>query len=217
MPKRALIEQRPWLLAGIVGAIAYFFLRSGDVDDLPIILLKGSGVAFLAVYAWHRSPLADAKLLALVMALSALGDMVIEFDIVWGGAAFFASHLAAMSLYLRNLRHETNASQKGAAVALLFLAPLVTWLISKDLSLASYGLALGGMAATAWMSKFSRYRVGLGAILFIVSDWLIFLNVGNIEANSITSMLIWPLYFSGQLLIATGVIQTLQHELPEAP
>ena len=104
MPKRALIEQRPWLLAGIVGAIAYFFLRSGDVDDLPIILLKGSGVAFLAVYAWHRSPLADAKLLALVMALSALGDMVIEFDIVWGGAAFFASHLAAMSLYLRNLR-----------------------------------------------------------------------------------------------------------------
>ena len=217
MPKRALIEHRPWLVAAIAGAVAYFFLRSGDVDELPIILLKGSGVAFLAIYAWQRSSVFDAKLLALVMALSALGDVAIEFEFLWGGAAFFASHLAAMALYLRNLRDEPTFSQKGAAVALLLITPLVSWLLTQDLGVTVYALALGGMAACAWMSRFSRYRVGLGAVLFIISDWLIFLNIGSEGAQSFTAWLVWPIYFSGQFLIATGVIQTLRKELEAAP
>jgi len=217
MPNRALVEHRPWLVAAIAGAIAYFFLRSGEVDELPIIFLKGSGVAFLAVYAWQRSSLAAGKLLALVMALSALGDMAIEFDIAWGGTAFFASHVAAMALYLKNLRHESTSSQKALAVVLLLVTPLVSWLLTRDVPVAMYGLALGGMAACAWMSRFSRYRVGLGAVLFVISDWLIFANVGEIGAESLTSILIWPVYFTGQFLIATGVVQTLRNELPDAP
>lgn len=217
MPNRALVEHRPWLVAAIFGAIAYFFLRSGEVDELPIIFLKGSGVAFLAVYAWQRSSLAAGKLLALVMALSALGDMAIEFDIAWGGTAFFASHVAAMALYLKNLRHESTSSQKALAVVLLLVTPLVSWLLTSDVTVAMYGLALGGMAACAWMSRFSRYRVGLGAVLFVISDWLIFANVGEIGAESLTSILIWPVYFTGQFLIATGVVQTLRNELPDAP
>ena len=217
MPNRALVEHRPWLVAAIAGAIAYFFLRSGEVDELPIIFLKGTGVAFLAIYAWRRSPLAAGKLLALVMVLSALGDMAIEFDIAWGGAAFFASHAAAMALYLKNLRHEATGSQKALAVVLLLVTPLISWLLTRDVPVAMYGLALGGMAACAWMSRFSRYRVGLGAILFVISDWLIFLNVGEIGAETLTAILIWPLYFTGQFLIATGVVQTLRNELPDAP
>ncbi len=216
MPKRALIEHRPWLVAAIAGAVAYFFLRSAHMDETPIILLKGCGVAFLAVYAWQRSHVATAKLLALVMALSALGDMAIEYDFIWGGAAFFASHLAAMSLYLKNLRHAATSSQKALAVCLLLGTPLISWLLAKDVGVAAYSVALGGMAACAWMSRFSRYRVGLGAVLFVISDWLIFLNIGNTEPENFTSLLIWPLYFSGQFLIATGVVQTLRRELPSA-
>lgn len=215
MPKRALIEHRPWLFAAIVGAIAYFFLRSGDIDELPIILLKGSGVAFLAIYALARCGLFDARLLALVMAFSSLGDMAIELSFVWGGAAFALSHLTAITLYLRNRREQTTGSQKGAAFALLLITPMVSWLLTRDVAVTVYATTLGAMAATAWLSKFSRYRVGLGAILFIVSDWLIFFNIGAENANSVTSLLIWPLYFSGQFLIATGVIQTLRRELPE--
>ena len=32
----------------------------------------------------------------------------------------------------------------------------------------------------------------------------------------IASTAVWPIYYTGQFLIATGVIQTLRHELPEA-
>ena len=216
MPKRALIEHRPWLLAAIVGAVAYYVLRTSVLDEMALVALKGSGVAFLAVYAWQRAGPRDIRLLAAVMALSALGDMAIEFSLTWGGAAFFTSHLAAMSLYLKHRRENPTPSQKGAAVALLLLAPLMSWLLSGDVAVGVYGLALGGMAATAWMSRFSRYRVGLGAVLFVISDWLIFANLGMDAPSPIAGALIWPLYFTGQLLIATGVVQTLREELEPA-
>ena len=210
MPKRALVEHRPWLLAAIMAATVYFFVRDWQIGELWLILLKGAGVGFLAIYALARHASADGRLLALVMALSALGDMLLELDFIWGGAAFFASHLAAMSLYLRNLRENPAPSQKALAVALLVATPLVTWLLIRDVEIALYALALGGMAACAWMSRFPRYRVGFGAVLFVVSDWLIFARMGPLATSDVPDLLIWPTYFAGQLLIATGVIQTLR-------
>ncbi|MDN3645374.1 lysoplasmalogenase family protein [Pontixanthobacter aestiaquae] len=213
MPHRALTERRPWLLASFAAAIAYFFVMDSPYGEIWLILLKGAGVAFLAVYALLRHPSSTAKLLALVLALSAMGDMLIELSLQWGGAAFFFSHVAAISLYLANPRASSTPSQKGLAVALLFLTPLICWLLTRDISIASYGLALGGMAATAWMSRFTRYRVGLGAVLFVISDWLIFYGIGERPYAETASMLVWPIYYAAQFLIATGVIQTLRHEL----
>ena len=71
------------------------------------------------------------------------------------------------------------------------------------------------MASTAWMSHFPRYRVGIGAVLFVVSDWLIFSRMGPFDLGVLPHYLIWPLYFAGQFMIATGVVQTLRHELAD--
>ena len=213
MPKRALVEHRPWLAASVLAAVAYYFLRSEPLSDGLLVSLKGASAALLAVYAWQRCKVRDAKILTLVMALSALGDVLIEYSLEYGGGAFFLSHLAAMTLYLGNRREHPTSSQKTAAGALLILTPLVCWLLSRDLGITFYGLALGGMAATAWMSRFSRYRVGLGALLFVVSDWLIFARIGYPSGAAIYALLIWPLYYAGQFLIATGVVQTLRKEL----
>ncbi len=210
MARRALIEHRPWLLAAISCAIAYFFMRSGDVDEYPIIVLKGSGAAFLAVYAWQRGSGVSAGLLTGAMALSSLGDMTIEFDLIWGGGCFLAAHLVAIVLYLKNRRDYLSHTQIGAALALLVLAPLVAWWLTGDPLICAYATVLGAMAAAAWTSRFSRYRVGTGVILFVISDWLIFWNIGSEDPRSVTSLLIWPLYFIGQFLIATGIIQTLR-------
>ncbi|RXZ66695.1 lysoplasmalogenase [Pelagerythrobacter rhizovicinus] len=210
MPKRALLEHRPWLLAAITAATIYFFVRGWPLGELWLILLKGAGVGFLAIYAWQRHASADGRLLALVMGLSALGDMLLELDFIWGGGAFFASHLAAMTLYLRNGREKAASSQKALAVALLLGTPLISWLLAGDAGVALYALALGGMAACAWMSRFPRYRVGLGAVLFVVSDLLIFARMGPLSSSAVPGLLVWPCYFAGQLLIATGVIKTLR-------
>jgi len=92
--------------------------------------------------------------------------------------------------------------------------PLVSWLLSGDLMVGLYGLSLGGMAACAWMSRFPRYRVGIGAVLFVISDFLIFSRIGPFDLGDLPHYLIWPLYFAGQFMIATGVVQTLRGEHP---
>lgn len=215
MSRRALIEHRPWLLAGIVAALAFYLLEDGNIGGLYLIAIKGAAVASLAVYALVRGSGPDAKLLALYLALSALGDMALELYFDAGGAFFFAAHLAAIALYLRNRREHPTGSQKAAGTGLLIGTPIIAWLLTLDSVPALYALALGGMAAGAWLSRFPRYRVGTGAVLFVVSDLLIFARMGEWIEPAITGWLVWPLYFAGQFLICTGVIQALGRQHPE--
>jgi uncharacterized membrane protein YhhN len=55
---------------------------------------------------------------------------------------------------------------------------IVAFLLPADRAgapgVALYSLGLALMAATAWLSRFPRYRVGIGALMFVVSDLLIF-------------------------------------------
>lgn len=214
MARAALIEHRPWLLASIVAAVAFYVLRDAPVGGVQLMLLKGAGVALLAIYALRRSSGIDGMLIAAVMALGAIGDMAIEISFVAGGSAFFLGHLVAIALYLRNRRPATTPSQKLAAAALLVATPVVSWLLSKDAGVTLYATGLGGMAATAWLSRFGRYRVGTGAVLFVVSDWLIFSRMGSFDLAPLPELLIWPLYYFGQFLIATGVVQALRRHAP---
>ena len=93
---------------------------------------------------------------------------------------------------------------------ILLIAALMTFPLDNWMLAAAYSGVVGAMAATAWLSRFPRYRVGLGAVLFVVSDLFIFSREAGVLPESITSWLIWPLYFGGQFLIATGVVQTLR-------
>lgn len=214
MPKRALMEHRPYLLASLAGAVAYYFLANSPLGGVWLILLKGSGVGFLALYAFRRAPGLDGAILALALALSAAADMALEIEFQTGGALFALSHAAAVALYLRNRRAQTSLSQRLLALALLIVAPAISYLLSNDPLIAIYGATLGLMAAAAWISRFPRYRVGMGAILFLLSDWLIFSRMGAFNLAPLPDYLIWPLYYAGQFMIATGVVQTLRGERP---
>ncbi len=236
MVKPALIEHRPWLLASVTMSIAYYFLSDNQADGgfaiggVWLMLLKGACVGFLALYAWRRTSGTDGVILVLVLVLSALGDMALAMSsqedgvpstgaaldpiFLAGGALFAASHIAAVVLYLRNRRSSTTASQKMLGAALLIAAPAGTYVLTKDPMITLYAVLLGAMTATAWTSRFPRYRVGIGAILFMVSDWLIFSDFGAFDLAPLPDLLIWPVYFAAQLLIATGVVQTLRGELP---
>lgn len=220
MPKRALIEHRPWLLVSLAAAIAYYVLWNNPIGGIWLIALKGAGVGFLALYAMRRTRAVtqgiDATLIVIFLALSAAADMAIELSFIAGGAIFFAAHLAAIALYLRNRREHAVLSQKLCAVGLLIGTPIISYLISTDPFAALYATGLGAMAATAWISRFSRYRVGIGAVLFVVSDLLIFGRESAFDLGSAPDVLIWPLYYFGQFLIATGVVQTLRGDLNPA-
>ncbi|MEE4200557.1 lysoplasmalogenase family protein [Erythrobacter sp.] len=210
--KRALVEHRPWLLAGIAAALAFYFLWNNPIGGLWLIAIKGAAVGSLVIYTWRWSVGTDGTILAIVLALAAAADMAIELWFEVGGALFALSHAVAIVLYLRNRRERLVLSQKLLAVALFAVTPAVSYLLSGDLLILVYGTALGAMAAAAWTSRFPRYRVGIGAVLFVVSDWLIFSRMGAFDLGVLPDVLVWPLYFAGQLMIATGVVQTLRGE-----
>ena len=221
MPKRALSEKRPLLLASIVAALGFYYLRAGPLPELYLIPLKGSAIALLAIYLWLRHPSPDARLMAAGFAAAALGNMAteIETDGMASGLLFFAYVVLALAVYLRNRRPSLSPSQKGAAVALLLLTPIIAWFMPADRAqapnLAIYALALGGMTASAWVSAFPRYRVGAGAVLFLVSDLLLFAEMGPLQGSMVPQILVWPIYYLGQFLIAVGIAQTLRKRDPE--
>ena len=219
MAKGALIEQRPWLLASIAASVAYYFLRDNPVGEGTWgLALKGASVGLLALYALLRIPRgkhrAEGFLLVIALALAACGDVAIELDFLIGGGLFAAAHVVAVGLYLRNLHQRPSPVQKLIGAALLAGTPLASWLLSGEGQIAVYAAFLGAMASAAWMSHYPRYRVGTGAVLFVISDWLIFARQGPLDLEPANTILIWPLYYAGQIMIATGIIQCMRGEQP---
>ena len=61
MPKRALAEKRPILLASLAASLAFFALRQSPlVPEMFLIPLKGAAVGLLALYAAWRGTGRDA-------------------------------------------------------------------------------------------------------------------------------------------------------------
>jgi uncharacterized membrane protein YhhN len=202
------------IAASVAGALAFYLLRSADPMPLALIILKGTGVGMLALLALLYGPGRSGAMLAGVMALGALGDMVIEFDTVAGAAAFLIGHLLVVALYLGFRRDRLTTSQMMLALVILVAVPLAGWSLPADRASAAmvlvYALALGLMAAAAWTSRFSRYSVGIGAVLFVLSDLLIFAEGGPLADSALPHLLIWPLYYIGQLMICLGVLSVLR-------
>jgi uncharacterized membrane protein YhhN len=197
--------------AAIAAGVSYFFAGRLGVEGAPYIVWKGAGVGLLAVWATTQARQIDGWLLAAVLALGALGDVLLEtHGLTVGAIAFLAGHLVAVGLYLRNRRPAPSGSQVGLSAALLIGTPLISWLLSHDAGVALYATGLGAMAAAAWASRFPRYRLGLGAVLFVVSDLLIFSRMGPLAGSAIPDLLVWPTYFGGQALIATAGVKALR-------
>lgn len=205
-----------WLLplAGLILAATYPLSWGGDWPAALTIAWKGSGVALLALWAAVEAKDMDGWLLAAVMAFGALGDVLLEIAFTMGALAFLASHLVAIGLYLRNRGDRSMARVSGFV---WLLAPVVAgfaWALPADRAqapgVALYAFVLGAMAAAALNSRFPWQRVGFGAILFVLSDLLIFARMGPLAGGTLARFGVWPLYYLGQLLIAGGVIGALR-------
>ena len=196
--------------AALIAGISYFVADHLGLDGPAQVAWKGAGVGLLAIWAATRATSVDGWAIALVLALGALGDVLLETSgFTVGGVAFLAGHIVATLLYLGHRRKQLTVSQTALGGALLAGTPLVTWLITGEWTIALYALGLGAMAGAAWTSRFPRYRAGVGAVMFVASDLLIFARMGPLETSVLPGLLVWPLYFGGQALIARGVVATL--------
>lgn len=203
-----------WLfLAALLVGASYCLAGQHVIATAPVIAWKAAGVALLAIWAALNARGRDGWLIVVVLALGALGDAAIERNQIAGAITFLAGHVVAIVLYLHHRRTVRAPSQTALALLLLVATPIIAFLLPADraaaVGVAVYALGLGAMAASAWASRFPRYRVGIGAVLFVASDLLIFARMGPLAGSILPYLLIMPLYLAGQALIAWGVVITL--------
>ena len=202
------------LAAALLAGVSYVGSWSLVLPLTVSTAWKGAGVALLAVYAALKARRLEGWLICAVMGFGALGDMLIELlGLTAGALAFLAGHLVAIGLYLRNRRPAPGLSQRLLAASLMPATVIVAFLLPTDRAgapgVALYALALSAMAATAWLSRFPRYRVGAGALMFVASDLLIFARAGPLHGAAWIGLAIWGLYFVGQVLVCLGVTRGL--------
>ena len=214
MTVTSLKPRATWLLTlALLAGTSFWFVGQHTIPTLPWIAWKGAGVGLLTVWAALNARGRDGWLTTAVMTFGTLGDVLLERSQTGGALAFLAGHLIAILLYLAHRRSKKTPSQVALAVLLLVGVPVIAFLLPTDRAaapgIAIYAIGLGAMAASAWISRFPRYRVGLGAVMFVASDLLIFAKIGPLSGSLIPVILIWPLYFAGQALIAWGAVTTL--------
>lgn len=218
-PHPALAQKRPFLLLSVVAALAFYYLQATNLPELYLIPIKGFAVGFLAIYAYLRHQSGDSHRLALAMAVAALADMAIEFDLRAGAAVFFVFHMLAVSVFMKHSRGKLHGNDQWIFLAILILPPLIGYFLPYDRDLAwavtIYAVALSLMASSAWMSDFPRMRVAAGGLLFVISDLLIFAEMGPLSGSAVPEYLVWPIYYLGQFLITVGVVTTLRKRNPE--
>jgi uncharacterized membrane protein YhhN len=203
-----------WLwIAALVAGLSYPLGWHVALSTTESQVWKGAGVALLAIWAAANARNTDGWLIAGVMALGALGDVLLELSQTGGALAFLAGHIVAIILYLRNRRETLSISQRLLAMLVIPLGTAIAFLLPADRAaapgIAVYAVGLTGMVAAAWTSRFPRYRVGLGAVAFMISDLLIFARLGPAAGIYGVGLAIWLLYFVGQAMVATGVVTAI--------
>ena len=208
-----LAHKRPWLLASIFCAITFPLSWGLHLPEVAAIVWKMACVGLLVPYVLRRHHNGEFALLAAVLGFWAMGDGILEFDLRFGAVAFAIGHCIAIWLFARHIRVHPVFSQRALAIAVFVLSPVIAYFLPADRTMgmqtAVYTLFVGAMAGMAWNSNFPRYRVGLGAMIFVTSDLLIFAREGVLAQASWISLAIWVLYYGGVLMIATGVVTTL--------
>ena len=202
------VRFRAGLTAALAAGLAYLLL-SPMLDGTANVVLKGSGVTLLALSALQLRT-DGARWLAAIMALGALGDVLLALPglFIAGAASFAAGHLVAIIFYARHRRAVGGRDWLMAALLLFGLAmpPLLTPAGLPFGQTLLYAVLLTAMAASLWLSRFPRLAA-LGAIAFVLSDTILVLRLGGgrLIGPTADGAMVWAFYFGGQWLIALGV------------
>jgi len=201
-------NRRP-LLSISAAATAIYMLTGGAI-------IKGCAVGALALLALRaRGARRDAGLLGLALALSTVGDVLLDLDpklFVFGLAAFLLAHLTYISLFVRNRARPLAPGKWRVAVViavLAFSAALSVWILPSVGALAVpvvlYIGAITTMVSTAILARFEKPWVAVGAVLFLVSDALLAIHRFKTPVP-LRDYLVWTTYYLGQCGIALGFL-----------
>lgn len=196
--------------------VAYLVVGATGFSAIALSILKGGAPLLLALYAAVNARSLDGWLLALVMLFCALGDGLITSQVAIATLMTAIAHMVATALYVRNWRSDLDAKRVLGVAAVIPLTMIAAWQLpigigTEDaIGTIAYAFFLSFMVAAAWWSRFAMTRVGIGVVLFLISDFMLFGIMGSLPGTDVIRGLIWIIYLTGQILITTGVVQMLR-------
>lgn len=210
-----------WTLAAFgLGAAAVYGLIF--LHRQPSLLRAGVKTAFLAAFTGALiSAQAPAPLVAAI-ALSALGDLWLAFDKKWTLPLGILSFLLAQVLYVviftalwffsgDNAPLLPRYLAMGATIIialgfLVWMAPKLGWLA---IGVVPYSIAITAMAVAAMWLPWPGWPAMLGAVSFLVSDFVLAAELFRLPPDApqrrITAPVVWWTYVAAQVLIVAGV------------
>lgn len=175
------------------------------------MISKGSCVGLLTLYAALNRNL----LLATALGFGAAGDVFLasgfEAAFMFGLSAFLVGHLAYIRLIwptcirwsaLPDIRRSAIGLTIG--VGLLQGWYLLPYAAGLEVPIILYTAILVAMTALAIASRYPLRLVGLGAVLFFLSDLVLAIYLFSPDIM-VPRWLNWFLYYPGQLLLAIGL------------
>lgn len=211
-----------WALValGFAAAAAYgtYFLRR------PATLLR-AGVKTLAIGAPAAGFIAAGAPFPLVLALvaSALGDFFLAFDKKWllplGILSFLIAQLVYFVIFTALWFFSGDNSPllpRYVAMGMLIVTSIgfLVWMAPKlgwmALGVVPYAIAITAMAAMAMWMPWRGWPAILGAVLFVVSDFVLATELFRLPEDApvraITAPVVWWTYVAAQALIVTGIL-----------
>lgn len=204
---------RTLLIVSIAAACGY--LVTSHWQPFPgDAALKGLAVSPLALLALQRLTGKRAWMLAVPLALSALGDVLLALGnrfFIHGLGAFLVAHLVYINLF-RSMWPKPVVLTPRMLIGLVGLfgwSIAVTVILLPKLDFTTgpaipmYVGALTAMAACAFPVANGNNWIAGGAILFVISDSLLGLNRFHTKIPNI-GYVVWITYYLAQFCIFTG-------------
>ncbi len=202
------------LVIGLAAAAAFFF---GLLTDHYALRLATKAIPVLCLIAW-LVPFTDIdhRRIAMALAMSAVGDLFLEFEppfFVPGLIAFLGAQVVYIVAFTARDRRPQWLRAVPAALfgigAYLWLAPSLGGLRG---AVAAYIVAICLMLWRAWSTVGGAYPprlaqfAALGATAFALSDVLVAYN-RFVEPVLALKVLLMALYWAAQWLIAASVVR----------
>jgi uncharacterized membrane protein YhhN len=215
-----------WALAalGAAAAVAYgtYFLNRPKTWARAMVK-----TLFMAAFAGALISAGAPFPLVAAIVLSAAGDFFLAFDKKWLLPFGILSFLLAQLLYVLmftaiwffsgdNSPLWPRYIATGLVIAtsigfLLWMAPKLGWMA---LGVVPYAIAITAMGVAAMWLPWVGWPASLGALLFLVSDFVLAAELFRLPADApvrrITAPVVWWTYAAAQVLIVAGLVLLVQ-------
>lgn len=209
---------------GLAAALAYglYFLNKP-----PSLLRAGVKTLFMAAFTAAFLMGETHPLLIIALAGAALGDFFLAFDKKWtlplGIASFLICQLCYFLIFTAIWFFSGDNSPlwpRYVAMALIFATTIgfLVWMAPKlgwmAFGVVPYAIAIMAMAAMAMWLPWAAWPAMLGAVSFLVSDFVLATELFRLPAGAPertwTAPTVWWTYVAAQVLIVTGLVLAAQ-------